>query len=143
IDGAPDRRWIVKEHCQAFPVGEPARADGGVLGVPAVGEALEGLLRSREGRGTRDGSQVRRHGPALFPRHIFETIAHLMDNTPLHLRVRTHRLKSLRQSLQPVDARNKAVDDSTSPSIVPPSARYTAFVCTAPSSRDCTNKASK
>jgi hypothetical protein len=112
IDGTPDRRWIVKEHRQAIPVSEPARADGGVLGVPAVGEALQGLLRSREGRGTIDGSQVRRHGPALFPGHIFETIAHLMDNTQLHLRVRKHRLNRLRQSLQPVDARNKAVGDS-------------------------------
>src|SRR5262249_60271344 len=93
--GSTNRGWILKESGQAIPVAEPAGADGWVLGAPAVGKTLQGLLRIRQGGGTIDRPEVGRHGPALFPRDILQTVAYLMNNTELHLGLGKHRLDRL------------------------------------------------
>src|SRR5215208_8217852 len=112
IDRPPDRWWLVKQACQTVPIGEPTRADGRVLGVPALREALQRLFRLREGCRSIDRTEVCRHRPALTPGHIPEAVPYLMHTAELHLRARKHRLNGFRQSFEPIDTGDEAVLDA-------------------------------
>jgi hypothetical protein len=112
IDGSPDGWWRVQEHSQPVPVGQPARPARGVLGVPAVGKALQGLLRIRKGGGTIDRPQGGRHGPARFPPDLLEAVTHRMDYAELHLGHGKPRLDRRGEPLEAIDTGHKTVLDA-------------------------------
>src|SRR4051812_24909543 len=88
------------------PSRQPARTDGWVLCIPALGKTFQRVLGIGERRCSINRAEVGRDRPAFFPRDILQTVAYLMHNAELHLGLGKHCLDGLGEPFQAIDTRD-------------------------------------
>ena len=83
VNQATDFRSVGKHRGQLFPVILPRTHGNGILVSPGFGQVQQSRLGNLTRRRLVDGFQIANKGLAIFPGHILEGIANLVDDTAL------------------------------------------------------------
>lgn len=109
VDCLANIRRIAEERIEIFPVRPPAFADLRIFIVPGTRERIQRHQRGFLCRSLIHRFQSASDGFVILPRHVFQAVAHHMDDAQLDVRLRINAVYRIREALQPVHAGNQDI----------------------------------